>query len=196
MLASYSIIRFRRVPVEGLDVHVQEAGDPSSSHHILLLHGFPSTSRMWDRLIPVLATKYHVIAPDYPGFGLSHAPSPGAFSYTFDNIATAMAALLQQLGISRYSIVMQDYGGQSAGAWPWRTPPPSRSSLRRTTRPTRKRWVRPGTREKRSGGSPRPTSKSSRKTSCRSRRRGSATLDNRPMWIVTTPIAGTTNSGC
>jgi len=110
MLASYSTIRFRRVPVEGLDVHVQEAGDPSS-RHLILLHGFPSTSRMWDRLIPVLATKYHVIAPDYPGFGLSQAPSPDAFSYTFDNIAMAMTALLQQLGISRFSIVMQDYGG-------------------------------------------------------------------------------------
>ena len=87
-----------------------KAGD-SSARHLLLLHGFPSTSRMWDRLIPVLATKYHVIAPDYPGFGLSDAPEPDGFSYTFDNIAALMAAMLRELGIARYSIVMQDYGG-------------------------------------------------------------------------------------
>jgi len=110
MFASYDTIRFRRVAAGGVDLHVQEAGDPAA-RHLLLLHGFPSTSRMWDRLIPVLAAKYHVIAPDYPGFGLSAAPPPGEFSYTFDNIAEVMAALVRALGVRRYSIVMQDYGG-------------------------------------------------------------------------------------
>src|ERR1700761_1554819 len=110
MFASYDSIRFRRVAANGVDLHVQEAGDPAA-RHLLLLHGFPSTSRMWDRLIPILATKYHVIAPDYPGFGLSAAPPPPEFSYTFDNIADVMAALLRALGVTRYSIVMQDYGG-------------------------------------------------------------------------------------
>ena len=66
---------------------------------------------MWDRLIPTLACRYHVIAPDYPGFGLSDAPAPGAFDYTFDGIARIMLALVRKLDIARYSIVMQDYGG-------------------------------------------------------------------------------------
>jgi pimeloyl-ACP methyl ester carboxylesterase len=66
---------------------------------------------MWDRLIPTLATRYHVIAPDYPGFGLSEAPPPAAFSYTFDHLAAVIGELVRQLGIRRYTIVMQDYGG-------------------------------------------------------------------------------------
>jgi pimeloyl-ACP methyl ester carboxylesterase len=113
MNASFNTIRFRRETVDGVAVHVQEAGDPAA-FPIVLLHGFPSTSRMWERLVPVLATKYYVIAPDYPGFGLSEMPSQDAFAYTFDNIATAMATLLRQLGIARYAIVMQDYGGPIA----------------------------------------------------------------------------------
>jgi pimeloyl-ACP methyl ester carboxylesterase len=110
MIASYDGLRFRKIPVNGVGIHVQEAGDPGG-HHLLLLHGFPSTSRMWDRLIPTLAARYHVIAPDYPGFGLSEAPPPGKFDYTFDNIAATMAALLRQMKVARYSLVMQDYGG-------------------------------------------------------------------------------------
>jgi len=106
----YDGIQFRRIAIDGVGIHYQEAGDPSKPH-IILLHGFPSTSRMWDRLIPTLATKYHVIAPDYPGFGLSDAPPPAAFAYTFDHIATVMRQLVRQLGIVRYAIVMQDYGG-------------------------------------------------------------------------------------
>jgi pimeloyl-ACP methyl ester carboxylesterase len=66
---------------------------------------------MWDRLIPALAARYHVIAPDYPGFGLSDAPAPDEFAYTFDRLASIMSALLRQIGIDRYSLVMQDYGG-------------------------------------------------------------------------------------
>jgi len=102
--------RFRRAVITGVGIHYQEAGDPGRPH-LVLLHGFPSSSRMWDRLIPALAPRYHVIAPDYPGFGLSDAPSPGSFSYTFDNIAAVMAELVRHLGIRRYTIVMQDYGG-------------------------------------------------------------------------------------
>jgi len=109
-VASYDGIRFRREIVNGVGVHFQEAGDPARPA-LLLLHGFPSTSRMWDRLIPSLLPHYHVIAPDYPGFGLSDAPSPNVFSYTFDNLASCMMALLRQLGVETYSLVVQDYGG-------------------------------------------------------------------------------------
>ena len=80
---TYSGIKFRRAAVGGVGIHYQEAGDLQRPT-LLLLHGFPSTSRMWDRLIPTLACRYHVIAPDYPGFGLSDAPAPDAFTYTFD----------------------------------------------------------------------------------------------------------------
>jgi pimeloyl-ACP methyl ester carboxylesterase len=93
-----------------IDLHYQEAGD-SSRPTLVLLHGFPSTSRMWDRLIPTLAPHYHVIAPDYPGFGLSDTPDPDSFLYTFDNLAITIMALLRQIGVTHYSLVMQDYGG-------------------------------------------------------------------------------------
>jgi pimeloyl-ACP methyl ester carboxylesterase len=106
----YTGIRFRREIVNGVSIHYQEAGDPSRSA-LVLLHGFPSTSRMWDRLIPSLAPHYRVIAPDYPGFGLSDAPHPDSFAYTFDNLARTITGLLQQIGVHRYSLVMQDYGG-------------------------------------------------------------------------------------
>jgi pimeloyl-ACP methyl ester carboxylesterase len=109
-MTRYDGIRFKRASIEGVGIHYQEAGDPARPH-LLLLHGFPSTSRMWDRLVPALAARYHVIAPDYPGFGLSDAPPPDKFNYTFDHIAAVMSELVRQLGIRRYTIVMQDYGG-------------------------------------------------------------------------------------
>jgi pimeloyl-ACP methyl ester carboxylesterase len=106
----YDGIKFNRATVNGIGIHFQEAGDPHRPT-LLLLHGFPSTSRMWDRLIPTLSPHYHIIAPDYPGFGLSDAPSPKDFDYTFDNLALIMSGLLRHVGIDRYSLVMQDYGG-------------------------------------------------------------------------------------
>jgi pimeloyl-ACP methyl ester carboxylesterase len=109
-VTSYDGIRFRREVVNGVGIHFQEAGD-SARPALLLLHGFPSTSRMWDRLIPSLLPHFHVIAPDYPGFGLSDAPPPDAFGYTFDNLASCMMALLRQLGVDSYSLIVQDYGG-------------------------------------------------------------------------------------
>jgi pimeloyl-ACP methyl ester carboxylesterase len=109
-LASYNGIRYRRETVNGVGIHFQEAGD-SSRPTLLFLHGFPSTSRMWDRLIPSLLPHFHLIAPDYPGFGLSDAPDPGTFKYTFDNLAMCMMALLRQIGVKTYSLIMQDYGG-------------------------------------------------------------------------------------
>ncbi|APO51438.1 pimeloyl-ACP methyl ester carboxylesterase [Bradyrhizobium diazoefficiens] len=78
---------------------------------MLLLHGFPSSSRMWEPLLPLLADKYHLIAPDYPGFGNSSAPPPSGFAYTFDNIAGVIGELTAKLGLSRYVLFMQDYGG-------------------------------------------------------------------------------------
>jgi pimeloyl-ACP methyl ester carboxylesterase len=72
---------------------------------------------MWEPLLPLLADKYHLIAPDYPGFGNSSAPPPSSFEYTFDNFARVMNALTTKLGITEYVLFMQDYGGPSVFAW-------------------------------------------------------------------------------
>ena len=96
--ADYGNIRFHRETIDGVGIHYEEAGDPGRPT-LVLLHGFPSTSRMWDRLIPTLATEYHVIARDYPGFGLCDAPSPKVFDYTFDHLADVMPALLERIHV-------------------------------------------------------------------------------------------------
>lgn len=102
--------RYRRVEVGGIGIFYREAG-PKDAPVIVLLHGYPSSSRMFDALIPLLAPRYRVIAPDYPGFGHSDAPAPSDFAYTFDHLAEVMSALLSQLGIGRYALYLQDYGG-------------------------------------------------------------------------------------
>lgn len=96
--------------VDGIRMFYREAG-PADAPVILLLHGFPSSSRMFAALFPLLSTRYRLIAPDFPGFGHSDAPPPGSFSYTFDALAGCVAALLRQLGVSRYTLYVQDYGG-------------------------------------------------------------------------------------
>lgn len=102
--------RFRTVNVGGLDLFYREAG-PSDAPSVLLLHGFPSSSRMWQPLIDRLALRYHMIAPDYPGFGHSEAPPADRFCYTFEAITDAVENFIDALGLDRYSLVVQDYGG-------------------------------------------------------------------------------------
>lgn len=94
----------------GVNIFYREAG-PADAPTVVLLHGYPSTSKMYASLIPFLAMHYHVIAPDYPGFGLSDSPKPGNYSYTFENIAGTLNQFLTELGIERYVLFMQDYGG-------------------------------------------------------------------------------------
>ncbi|MBR0740797.1 alpha/beta hydrolase [Bradyrhizobium liaoningense] len=103
-------ISYHTVDVQGLKVFYREAGR-ADAPTVLLLHGFPSSSRMWEPLLPLLADKYHLIAPDYPGFGLSSAPPPSDFTYTFDNIAAVIGELTIKLGLTDYVLFMQDYGG-------------------------------------------------------------------------------------
>lgn len=105
-----AMLTYRTIDVQGLNIFYREAGNPGAPT-VLLLHGFPSSSRMYEKLMPVLAKHYHVIAPDYPGFGHSDAPSPDKFAYTFDHLASVMDAFIQQLGIHRYTLFVQDYGG-------------------------------------------------------------------------------------
>jgi pimeloyl-ACP methyl ester carboxylesterase len=101
---------YKTVTVKGLNIFYREAG-PSKAPAILLLHGFPSSSRMFDTLMPLLADRYHLIAPDYPGFGNSEAPSPDKFSYTFDSLADIVAAFTDAIHLDRYALYLQNYGG-------------------------------------------------------------------------------------
>jgi pimeloyl-ACP methyl ester carboxylesterase len=101
---------YHRAQVEGVSLFYREAG-PKDAPTIVLLHGYPSSSRMFDTLIPLLASSYHLVAPDYPGFGQSEAPPPSRYAYTFDHLAETTNALLEQLGIDRYVLYLQDYGG-------------------------------------------------------------------------------------
>ena len=101
---------YRSVAVDGLSIFYREAG-PKGAPAILLLHGLPSSSRMFEPLLRRLSDRYHLIAPDYPGFGHSDWPDPKEFAYTFDHIADIMNRFTEALGITRYTLYMQDYGG-------------------------------------------------------------------------------------
>src|SRR5688500_5095618 len=102
-------VHHRTVTVNGQRVFYREAG-PSGAPVVLLLHGFPTSSRMFRHLIPALADRYHVIAPDHIGFGRSATPPTTEFTYTFDALADVTEALLDQLGVERFSMYVQDYG--------------------------------------------------------------------------------------
>jgi pimeloyl-ACP methyl ester carboxylesterase len=101
---------YRAVKVDELSIFYREAG-PKDAPTILLLHGLPSSSRMFEPLLTRLADDYHLVAPDYPGFGHSDWPDPKQFDYTFDHIASVTNDFTQAVGLSSYTLYMQDYGG-------------------------------------------------------------------------------------
>ena len=101
---------YRTVQVDGLSIFYREAG-PKDAPALLLLHGLPSSSRMYEPLLQRLSDRYHLIAPDYPGFGHSDWPDPTQFAYTFDHIASVMEHVTETLDLTHYSLYMQDYGG-------------------------------------------------------------------------------------
>jgi pimeloyl-ACP methyl ester carboxylesterase len=101
---------YRTLTIGTLPIFYREAG-PADAPVVLLLHGLPSSSRMYEPLLTRLSDCYRLIAPDYPGFGHSAAPAPSEFSYTFDHLAEVMTRLTETLGLSRYNLFMQDYGG-------------------------------------------------------------------------------------
>jgi pimeloyl-ACP methyl ester carboxylesterase len=103
-------IHCRIIQVAGLDIFYRDAG-PVGAPIVLLLHGFPSSSRMFRSLIPLLADKYRVIAPDYPAFGHSAVPSRKEFQYTHAHLSQVMEALIEKLGITRFAMYVMDFGG-------------------------------------------------------------------------------------
>jgi len=103
------MIRYKQVTVDGNKIFYREAG-PAAAPTILLLHGFPTSSHMFRNLIPALADRYHVVAPDLPGFGFSDAPERKQFRYTFENLAKAIDAFTQTIGLQRFAIYVFDYG--------------------------------------------------------------------------------------
>ncbi|MEV6057498.1 alpha/beta hydrolase [Streptomyces sp. NPDC052107] len=102
-------VHHRTATVNGLEVFYREAGDPQAPA-VVLLHGFPTSSHMFRHLIPALADRYHVIAPDHIGFGQSAMPAVQEFPYTFDALTEITSGLLQRLGIDRFAMYVQDYG--------------------------------------------------------------------------------------
>lgn len=102
-------VHHRYATVDGRRLFFREAGDPEAPA-LVLLHGFPTSSHMFRHLIPALADRYHVIAPDHLGFGLSDAPGVEEFDYTFATLTALTSGLLRSLGIERYALYVQDYG--------------------------------------------------------------------------------------
>jgi pimeloyl-ACP methyl ester carboxylesterase len=100
----------RFIRIGDVNLFYRETG-PLNAPVVLLLHGYPSSSFMFRQLIPILSDRYRVIAPDYPGFGYSDAPSPERFTYTFDHLADVIQAFTKALRLTRYALYMQDYGG-------------------------------------------------------------------------------------
>jgi pimeloyl-ACP methyl ester carboxylesterase len=108
-VAGEQAVRYRTVKVDGLDVFYREAG-PADAPAILLLHGYPTSSHMFRDLIPRLAQRWRVVAPDLPGFGFSAAPDRASFPYTFEKLAQVIDGFTQAVGLRRYAIYVFDYG--------------------------------------------------------------------------------------
>jgi pimeloyl-ACP methyl ester carboxylesterase len=102
-------VSYQKIHVDGFNIFFRQAG-PKHAPALLLLHGFPSAGHMFRDLIPRVADRFHVVAPDLPGFGQSDMPEPAKFSYTFDNIATVIDRFTEMIGLERFAIYVFDYG--------------------------------------------------------------------------------------
>jgi len=102
-------VSYHTIEVDGVDIFYREAGNPQNPT-IVLLHGFPTSSHMFRNLIPALADQYHVVAPDYPGYGFSAMPGVDEFEYSFDNVAGLMEQFIDQIELQHYSLYLMDYG--------------------------------------------------------------------------------------
>lgn len=109
-MANANKVTYQSLLVDGLNIAYREAGNPSNPK-LVLLHGWPASSHQYRNLIPALADRFHVVAPDYPGFGNSDMPDPASFDYTFDKLADVTEHFLQAKGFAHYGMLVQDYGG-------------------------------------------------------------------------------------
>ena len=142
---------YQTVKVGNLDIFYREAG-PKDAPTLLLLHGFPTSSQMFRNLIPALADRYHLVAPDYPGYGHSSMPPRSEFAYTFDNVSGVMDAFTEKLGLTKYALYVQDYGRRSAIGSPPGIPIGSLQSLSRTAMRMTRGWTtRSGSRSRLTG---------------------------------------------
>src|SRR5215813_9970317 len=107
--STQSQVHYKTVRVNDVDIFYREAGSQAAPV-IMLLHGFPTSSNMFRNLIPRLAGSFHLIAPDYPGFGQSSMPDRGSFAYTFENLTNVVDELVGQLGLGKFSLYVMDYG--------------------------------------------------------------------------------------
>src|SRR5438445_6940451 len=105
----YPVTYHRTRTIDGIKIFYREAG-PKDAPVVLLLHGFPTSSHMFRNLIPALADRYRVIAPDYPGYGQSDMPDRATFKYTFDRFGELVDGLLDQLGVTKFAMYVMDYG--------------------------------------------------------------------------------------
>jgi pimeloyl-ACP methyl ester carboxylesterase len=106
---AHTLVRHKFVEADGLRVFYREAGSPTSPT-LLLLHGYPSSSHQFRDLIPLLADRFHIIAPDLPGFGFTEVPAEREYRYSFDALAVTLGALVEKLGLKRYAMYVFDYG--------------------------------------------------------------------------------------
>ncbi len=102
-------VAYRTVTIDDVEIFYREAGNPDRPT-VLLLHGFPTSSHMFRELIPALADQFHLVAPDYPGYGFSSMPSVDEFDYSFDNIARIIGKFIDEIGLDKYSLYLMDYG--------------------------------------------------------------------------------------
>ena len=108
-MTNFNPTMHKNIEIDGLDIFYREAGNPNAPT-ILLLHGFPTSSHMFRNLIPVLADEFHLIAPDYPGFGASSMPQVDEFEYSFDKLADIVEKLTIRLELQKYFLYVMDYG--------------------------------------------------------------------------------------
>lgn len=104
------MIRHKTVPIDDVEIFYREAGDPAYPR-LVLLGGFPTSSHQFRNLIPALADRFHVVAPDYPGFGNSEMPHPATYGYTFDRLSEVIEGFLEAIGFDRFGMYLHDYGG-------------------------------------------------------------------------------------